>query len=149
MAALTLEIVQRKLIARCNKKMALVGFSTETTEPNPDLVDPITSAMADLGIEPGNIAAVNNLDVARVQVSQVQEFFDRAELRLLENIANNIDMVNITLGPRREELSDLSTQVEKAISRMIDKVSRLYGDSASAAPKSSTGVLDYGFQEQW
>jgi hypothetical protein len=141
--ALTLENAQKIIVKRCGKKMTVAGLATTTATANEDLIDPLASALMDMGYQPQSIAAITDTDLAAVEEDRYPELLDRAELRTLENIAGNLDLVNVSVGPRREDLSDLTTQVEKAIDRLVTKIARLYGDEVL-----SGGSISLDFQEK-
>jgi hypothetical protein len=141
--ALTLENAQKIIVKRCGKKMTVAGLATTTATANDDLIDPLASALMDMGYQPNSIAAITDTDLAAVEEDRYPELLDRAELRTLENIAGNLDLVNVSVGPRREDLSDLTTQVEKAIDRLVTKIARLYGDEVL-----SGGSISLDFQEK-
>jgi hypothetical protein len=141
--ALTLENAQKIIVKRCGKKMTVAGLATTTATANDDLIDPLASALMDMGYQPQSIAAITDTDLAAVEEDRYPELLDRAELRTLENIAGNLDLVNVSVGPRREDLSDLTTQVEKAIDRLVTKIARLYGDEVL-----SGGSISLDFQEK-
>jgi hypothetical protein len=141
--ALTLENAQKIIVKRCGKKMTVAGLATTTATANDDLIDPLASALMDMGYQPQSITAITNTDLAAVEEDRYPELLDRAELRTLENIAGNLDLVNVSVGPRREDLSDLTTQVEKAIDRLVTKIARLYGDEVL-----SGGSISLDFQEK-
>ena len=114
------------LLARAGRKMALVDLDAATKDGNnPDLNEPLASALLGMGEVPADILAITDGDLA--DASDVAELLDRAELRLLETIAGNIDLVDVTIGPRHESLSQLAGQVENAISRLTEKIQKMYG----------------------
>jgi hypothetical protein len=141
--ALTLVTAQQTIIKRCGKKMTVAGLSTTTATPNEDLADPLASALMDMGYQPQNIGLVTDADLSSVPEDRVAELFHRAELRTLENVAGNLDLVNISVGPRREDLGDLIKQVENAIDRLVTRIARLYGDEALTG-----GSISLDFQEK-
>jgi len=121
--------------------MALVEMDVVASGSNDDLNDPIATALLDMGSQPVSLSDVADSDLTSVDPEEYPELFDRAELRLLESISGNLDMVNISVGPHKEELNQLAKQVEKAIDRLITKISRRYGDVNFIA-----GVLALDFQ---
>lgn len=123
------------LINRAGSKMSAAGMDGETINgTNLDLNDALATALLGMNITPSSMAAVSDNDISAV--SDVRQFLDRAELRILESISGRLDLVDITVGPRRESLSQLATQVEKAIERLTKKIEQLYG--------GGLGVLDAG-----
>jgi hypothetical protein len=142
--AITRTDVEKMLVNRAGKKMAVVSFAVTTNGSNADLNEPICDALLKMGITPASYSAVSDSDL--VNVESVPELLDRAELRLLENIAGNIDIVDITVGPRRESLGQLSTQVQDAITRLTVKIEKQYG--GSMAPLTA-GVIGLDFQQEY
>ena len=138
--------VEKVLVNRVGKKMAIVSFDVTSDGENADLNEPICDALLKMGATPASIAAVADSDLAIVENEYIQEFLDRAELRLLQNIAGNIDFVDVSVGPRRDSLNQLATQTEAAISRLTTKIEKLYG--GGCAPLS-TGVIGLDFQEDY
>lgn len=120
--------------------MAVVGMDIVTADgTNADLVDPIVSALLSMSITPADISDPADSDLASADVA---EFLDRAELRLLENILGNYDMVNISEGPRSESLSQFADALERLIDRKQKKVEADYG----ALDSLSGGVIVHNFQ---
>lgn len=131
------------LIRRCGAKMVAAGMDGVTiVGTNVDVIDPLVSALLAMGYSPASIAAVTNTDLAAVD--DINQILDRAELRLLQNIAGNLVMVDITVGPRRESLSQLSEWVEKQITRIEARNAKAYGDSLGTL---SGGSISLDFQE--
>jgi hypothetical protein len=121
--------VETVLLARCGKKMAIAGLDGTTHDgTNPDLTDPISASLFEMGYL-SDLGTVSDANLTSIEGNRVNEFLDRAERRCLENISGNLDLVNISLGPRREDLGQLVEQVENAIARLERKISQRYGDS--------------------
>ncbi len=130
------------LIARHGPKMEAAGMDGITVSgSNADINDPLMTALLAMGITPANLAAVADSDLSGADINQL---LDRAELRLCENISGNLDMVDITTGPRRESLSQLADQVEKTISRITKKIEKLYGEIGSLY----AGAISLDFSEK-
>ncbi len=135
--------VERILIRRCGRKMVAASMDGETDSgANDDLNDPIGCALRAMGYSVRNIAQVSDSDLSGVSIEEYDELFDRAELRTLENIAGNLDLVDISIGPRRESLAQLSSQVERAIERLQARINTLYGDSG----EFEAGAISLDFQ---
>lgn len=128
------EQVDSSLLARASRKMALVEMDTETIGGNPDLNDPIAAALLQMAIVPVDITNVTDSDIAGVDSSDYMELLDRAEYRLLENIQGNLDLVDVSLGPRRESYSQFNLQLQSRLDRLENKISKLYGG----------GTLEFG-----
>jgi len=133
---------ETSLVSRLKAKMAAADFATTTAGSNADLNDPFAVSLRKMGKPATN--PITDGDLSGLSDAEWDEFLDRAELRTLENIAGNIDLVDITVGPRRESLGQLTDQVEKAIARLSKKISLAYGEGLSSL---STGSLTLDFQE--
>jgi hypothetical protein len=141
--ALTRANAEVMLIDRCGKKMTAAGMDgTTVTGINADINQPLATALIGMGLTPVNLMDIADADLAAVE--DIPQLLDRAELRLLESIAGNLDLVDITVGPRREALSQLYDQVNKSIQRMTDKIASLYGGMSTGL---SAGVVTLDFQE--
>lgn len=126
--ALTRANVENVLIRRCGKKMTAAGLDgTTVLGSNLDLNDPIAEALLTMEQSIGNVASVSDADLAGVASEDYGQLFDLAELRVLKSIAGNLDVVDFSLGPRRESLSQLSAQVEQAITRLEKAIQVKYG----------------------
>ncbi len=137
--------VEAILIRRAGKKMTVAGLDgTTISGSNPDLNDPIGSAILDMGYNPSSIATITDTDVSLVGNS-ISELLDRAELRLLRNIAGNLDLVDIAVGPRKESLSQLHDQIIKQIDKLADDINSKYGSGISAL---DAGSVSLDFQEE-
>jgi hypothetical protein len=130
------------LIKRAGAKMTAASMDGATIGANADLVDPIVTALLDMGLAPASIATVTDDDLSAIGLDSAAEFLDRAELRLLQNIAGNLTLVDVTVGPRREALSQLRAGVEKAIERLSAKVQAYYTTMMDA------GVIGLDFQSK-
>ena len=133
------------LLKRLGPKMTEAGLDGTTIGGNVDLIEPMIAALFAMGIVPASMVAVTDADLSGVDSDMTMEFLDRAELRLLENVAGSLALVDISIGPRRESLSQLSAQVEKAIERVTAKLARLYGVGVGTL---SAGVIGLDFMEK-
>ncbi len=131
------------LTARAGKRMTFVGMDGTTVDgTNLDLVDPMVSTLISMGITPASYAGVVDADLATLE--DIPQFLDRCELRLLQNILGNMDMVTNRVGPRSENLSDFSDALEKAITRKQEQIRKEYGAGVGTL---SAGVINLGFME--
>lgn len=127
------------LTNRTGGKMTAAGLDGATTNgANADLNDALATALLGMGVTPANIASVSDADLSAV--TDINQFLDRAELRVLETIAGNLDMVDITVGPRREALSQLAEQVQKAVERLTRRLETLYGVGIGSLSASTIGL---------
>lgn len=130
------------LIRRCRGKMELAGMDIFTMDgTNPDLNWPFYDALLGMGIQPADPLEISDSDLAGME--DPQEFLDRAEYRLLKDIAGNITLTDITIGPRRENLSQLAGQLDKQIDRMKLHLEQTYGVGTGSL---SAGSISLDFQ---
>ena len=135
------------LLARHGPKMTAAGMDGATQSgANPAVVDPLVTALLKMGYTPASAAAVTDADLAKVETERLPELLERAELRLLENIAGNLDDVDITLGPRREALNQLAQLVERAIDRLTARLAKEYGAGLGSL---SAGAISLDFAEKF
>lgn len=109
--------IESVLIGRCGQLLAAVGLDSATANgTNSDLNDPIWFALNRCGYGVTDISAVSDFDVSQVDDEDLAALLDIAELRVIETARNSAtSLVDITIGPRRESLSQLSGQLEKTI----------------------------------
>ncbi len=117
---------EQELVGRASGKMAAAGLAVTVVGTNADLNAPMLSAFRKMGVEPGS-QVVSDTDFTLLESSQLDEFLDRAELRLLENILGNLDLTDVSIGPRRESLGQIAEQTEKAINRVSARIAKEYG----------------------
>ena len=133
------------LIKRSGKKMTFAGLDGTTVNgTNPDLNDPIGNALLGMGFSPTSIVLIADADLSGITDTDLNEFFDRAQYRLLKNIAGNLDVVDIQVGPRRENLSQIHEQIEKEIKALETSLAKQYGVGLGSL---SGGVIELDFQE--
>jgi len=121
--------------------MSFVGMAVTVAGSNASLNDPIAYALRQNGYSVANIAAVSDTDLAAVVDDDLDAVLDYCELRTLESIAGNMDAVDITNGPEKENFSQVSASVDKRIAKLADKISASYGSGVVA----TIGSMDYGF----
>lgn len=129
------------IVSRCNRLMAFVGMAVTITGSNSSLNDPIGYSIRRLGYSVINIGSVTDTDVANIKDDEIDEALDYAEMRTLESVAGNMDAVDISNGPEKENFSQVSTSLEKRIKSLTDKITASYG--SGAIPE--TGSLIYNF----
>src|SRR5688500_1941665 len=88
--------VEQELVSRAKNKMALVGMAVTADGLNTSLDSPIATALRKMGFAVDLVADDN--DLAALPSEKLDEFLDRAELRLLENIQGNFDLTNTRIG---------------------------------------------------
>lgn len=114
------------LVKRCGALLEKAGLSADQIN-NEDLNDPIGYAVRQAGGSVANIGRVTDTDVATVSDTYLDKLLDFAEFRTLQNISGNLDIVNITVGPRSEDFSDLVDAVEARLKRKESQLKQLYG----------------------
>ena len=120
-----------ELVGRAKGKMELVGMAVTVVGTNADLNGPLASALRKMGIAPASPITVTDTDLANLTDADIDEYLDRAELRLLENIHRNYTLVDIKSGPQDEKLSQIAAQLEKAIETLSAKIRSEYGDTGA------------------
>lgn len=125
--------------------MAFVGMDITTNDgTNTDLSDPIAAALRHCVPDFSGLTVTDG-DLALLDSSEIDKLLDLAELRLLENIHNNLDVVDIKVGPRSENLNQFGDQLEKAVTRLEKKCQHKYGIGAGTL---SAGVISFDFQQK-
>lgn len=125
--AITLTLVETLLLKRSAGRMEAAGMDIVTVPHNQDLLDPVLFALLCMDILPGDPLALTDADLAPIGLTNIQELLDLSELRLLENVVGNLALVDISVGPRKENLSQMVEQTEKAIARLNTKIQNVYG----------------------
>ncbi len=144
--ALTRAQVEAILIRRCGKLLTAAGLDgTTITGTNADLNDPIGAAIRQCGGSVADIAAVADGDLAGIGADLYDQLFDLAELRTLESISGNLDDVNVQAGAIREDLGQLSDQVDRKIERKRAQAQRDYGVGLGTL---EAGVLALDFMQK-
>ena len=142
--ALTRAQVELLLLKRAAKRMAFVEMDAVTCDgSNEDLAEPISTALQRMGIAPADITDPQDSDLTAVE--DVLQLLDLAEVRLLENIVGNFDMVDLSVGPRRESLGQMVKDMEATISRLNNKIRRDYGLGVGTA---ELGKVVMNFQQE-
>lgn len=123
---LTREQAELVVLSRCRKFLDAAELDSGPGGWNPDLNDPLATALADMGLAAADRARVTDSDLTAA-AGRENELLDRAEVRLLETIYQNIDLVDIQLGPRAEKFSQLADRVLRAIERKQTLLQKQYG----------------------
>ncbi|KKN57472.1 hypothetical protein LCGC14_0561840 [marine sediment metagenome] len=138
--------VENVSIHRTGPLMAKAGMDGTTVDgTNADLASPIAWALRQAGYSVADITNPTTSEVASAS-DDVDEVLDLTELRVLEDIMGSLDDVDVTVGPRKEALSQLATQVQKRIKSVQDRVEKTYGFGAAAL---ETGTITYQFAEHF
>lgn len=130
--------VEVLLIRRCGALMTAAGLDGTTVDgTNVDLNDPIGVAIVAVSGTVASRVLVTATDVATVAAADYDEFLDVVEYRVLESVLGNLGKVDITVGPRQENLSQLATRLEKTIERKRKDLHDKYG--------YAVGTLEAGY----
>jgi len=142
--------VEFVLLKRAGKMLTLLELDGTTIGGNADLVDPINYALRQLEYPTTTISSVTLADVAAVTSAELDELLDRAELRLLENLRVNCDLVDISVGTRFEYLGQARVTIDKAIADQRKKVSEMWGDvvGENSSGALRPGLIQLSFAEQ-
>lgn len=136
--------VENVLVHRVGPLLTKGGQDGTTVDgTNDDLSDPIAWALRQVGYSTADITNPTTAEVAAA-VDDVDEVVDMAELRILESLLGNLDDVDVQVGPRREDLSQLAKQVETRLKRVSAWVEKTYGHGASVL---GTGKVKFEFAE--
>ena len=144
MATITRAQAEVEMISRLGKKMTFANLDGATVDgTNTDLSGAFAVALRGLGITPSNPFTVTDSDLSGVGSDDLEQFMDRAELRVWENILGNLDTVDIKTSTRSHSYSQIASQAEKAIERLEAKMQSKYGDGVGAL---EAGVIELDFQ---
>jgi hypothetical protein len=126
--ALTRANAEAELVQRAKKKMLIVKMLVTTDGTNDDLNSPLAFASRAMGLTLASPVTVTSAELASLTDAQVDQFLDRAELRLLENILGNFTLSDIKLGPHWEEKGAIGEQLQKQIDAKRKAIASAYGD---------------------
>jgi hypothetical protein len=136
--------VENIAIHRAGPLMVKAGKDGTTVDgTNTDLAGPIAWALRQAGYPVADITNPTTAEVAAAD-DAVDEVLDLTELRTLEDVMGSLDDVDVTVGPRKEMLSQLAKQAQKRIDTVKAKVEESYGHGAATI---STGTITYEFVE--
>lgn len=125
--------IERLLLSRVKGIFSKVDFDLTFEGDNPDLNDPIGFALRQCGETPSNPASVTDADFAELAAADFDKLLDFAELRALENAAGNLTLVDVRAGPLSESLGQIQTNLEKRITRLQEKIAKLYNTELRTA----------------
>jgi hypothetical protein len=135
--------VEKELVSRCGRRMALVGFSATATGSNPDLDGPIREGLLAVEMVPA-AWSVTDADLAGLPAAEIPLFLDVAELRLLESILQNCDEADQKQNSDEQDwgkfAADLGNQIEKKRQWLLQRY--LFG-----VPRLDVGTLSLEFVE--
>lgn len=135
------------LVDRCGTIMTAAGLDgTTVSGSNADLNNPLWFGIKRLGYSVSSLVAVADADLVSIGAADEEAFFDLVELRTLENCLNaSIALVDITVGPRRESLSQLASRLQSVCDRKKAQILADYGSLVGASLEASS--INLNFQE--
>ena len=128
--------IESILVQRTGALMTFAGYAVTVAGSNANLNDPIGYALRQVGYSVASIALVVDADLATIDSDDIDQILDIAELRTLENISGNLDDVDITTGPVKENLSQIAANLEKRMARLQEKINYSYGTGVTATTSS-------------
>ncbi len=136
--------IETVLVRRTGAWLSQSGLDSTTVDgTNTDLADAIAAAILQCD---STVADITNPTSAEIQaVDSLTKFLDVAELRLLENILENLSKVDSKAGAVEAKLDQLAQRIERAIARKREQLAARYGLETAATLE--TGVINLGFQQ--
>lgn len=119
------------LIKRVGDLLTQAGLDGTTHDgTNTDLADPIGYALRSLGHTTADPSSPTTAEVAAVAAADTDEFLSLAELRALETILSCVlDLVDTTVGPRREAYNQMADGLQAKIARLTQQLQQQYGST--------------------
>ena len=113
--ALTRANCETVIVKRLKVLMEVAGLAVTYAGSNTDLGDPISWALRRLGGAVADATTVTDAELTAVATADWDDLFNLAEYRTLQTILGNLDLVDISAGPRSERSSQLAQQVRGMI----------------------------------
>jgi hypothetical protein len=140
--AYTIVQIETLMLRRTKAILTEVAFETDATGTNPDMADPISFALLLMDIEPGDITVPVDADLITLTADNITQLLDLTEYRLLLNIAQNFDDVDVRIGHRQEEFSQLANRIIMRTDRLRTHLRTSYGYGRGDL---EGGVIDLDF----
>ena len=142
--ALTVVQFETILIKRVGKLLTALGMDGTTIDgDNADLLDPMGTAIRQMGASVATITDVIDADLTDFAETQYDELFDRAELRTLESAYTTATIkIDTKIGPRDEKLSKLADSLAKRLAAKQKQVDSFYLSSDFTI---TTAIVDFDF----
>jgi hypothetical protein len=136
--------VEKAMVSRLKEVLTKLKRSTVTDGANPDLNDPVASALEWFGILPTDRTAVADADLANLDDTLQGRYLDLVELRALETFAANA----ISLSARTQQWEDYRidrTDQMQWLLQMIEFKQKQWNDryntpNAPAAIEMDSGI---------
>jgi len=113
--ALTRANCEEILVARLKLLLEAAGLAVTVAGANADLDDPLAWAVRRIGGTTASVSTATSAELAAIATTDFDNLIDLAEYRALQNIMGNLNLVDISAGPRSEKLSQLANQVREML----------------------------------
>lgn len=124
----TLTQIQETLVTRLSALLSEADKSIlDEAILNPDLNDGMSWALRKLGEEPVDFTAVVTADFSGITFSTLDQLLDYAEYRTLQTLFNSLTAVDVKIGHRTEEFSQLANRVGQAVDKTRTFLRKEYG----------------------
>jgi len=138
---LTIAEIESVLVARVGGYLVRVGMdSTTVNGTNPDLRDPIATAVRQMGLPLADPMTVSNADLVAVAGLAYLGLLDRAELRTLENIWGHWPEFDQSAGEESQSLSQLSANLMARIKELTERFRQQKEDALTIASRPGPSV---------
>lgn len=125
--AVTKQMVQQVLITRLGRVLTDLNFEVILSGDLDYLEDPIGWGLRMIEISTADLTEITNAEVASMSDDDVDEFLDYAEYRLIGNLIKNAPDVDVKIGHRTEEFSQLANRLIQMFDRKRTEIRLLYG----------------------
>lgn len=125
--AVTKQMVQQVLITRLGRVLTDLSFEIVLSGDLEYLEDPIGWGLRMIEISTADLSLVTNAEVASMSDDDVDEFLDYAEYRLIGNLVKNAPEVDVKIGHRSEEFSQLANRLIQMFDRKRTEIRQIYG----------------------
>lgn len=144
MATITRVNFETILVARAGGLMGQAGLAITVGGTNADLINPMRYGIVQADGTVVDWTVITDADIATVASADHDQMIDIAELRLLQDILQNLVLVDTEVGERDVKYDQLASRLKVMIKAKQDSVDSLYGFGAAVV---STAVWDLNFAE--
>jgi len=128
--ALTRKAAETIIVSKVGGLLTAAGLSADHDGNNVDLDASLAWAARRIGITLASPETATSAELAGVAQDDYDDFLDLAEYGALISIQGNLALVDITAGPRKEELSQLTDKVERMLEARRKRIEEI-GDPVS------------------
>lgn len=125
--AYTVLQIETLLLRRAKSIMNEVGMDVVPSGVNTDLADPINEALTMMGMYADDPTTPTDADLSSVTNADLLKMLDLSEYRLLINVFQNFDDVDVRIGHRQEEFSQLANRILQRVDRLRTHIREEYG----------------------